>query len=442
MIEIQDIVSTGARTIPLSQAMAAIIDYRGKTPAKTTHGVPLITAKIIKGGKIEPPSEFISEDEYDVWMRRGMPQVGDVVITTEAPIGEVAQLHSERVALAQRVILLRGDAQVLDNTFLKYLMLSDEVQVQLRSRASGTTVTGIKQSELRKIMLRIPSLETQREIAATLDSLDRRIDLLKATNETLDAMARAIFKSWFVDFDPVRAKAEGREPDGMDAATAAFFPSEFQDSELGPLPERWVVRTIGDICEAVGGSTPSTKNEEYWNNGEFHWTTPKDLSDLKSPILLDSERKLTAKGIASVGSGLLPVGTVLLSSRAPIGYIAIAEISTAINQGFIAMKANHGVSNLFLWLWTANSIELIKSRANGSTFQEISKKNFRPILLAVPVAEVMERFDMITRPLYEKIVCNDRQRLLLTALRDTLLPRLISGKLRVPEAETMLAEAV
>lgn len=191
----------------LEDCMAALIDYRGKTPAKTSFGIPLITAKVVKGGRIELPDEFITVHDYETWMRRGIPKPGDVVITTEAPLGEVAQLGAERVALAQRLIALRGKAELLDNGFLKFLMQSEDVQDQLYARASGTTVLGIKQSELRKVLLTLPPLSEQRAIAHILGTLDDKIELNRRMNETLEAMARALFKSWFEDCDPVRVKA-------------------------------------------------------------------------------------------------------------------------------------------------------------------------------------------------------------------------------------------
>ena len=138
-------------TLPLEECLDALIDYRGKTPEKTDSGIPLITAKIIKGGRIEKASEFIAKDNYDVWMRRGIPQAGDVVMTTEAPLGEVAQLGKEKIALAQRVVTLRGKSGLLDSSYLLYLLQTEEMQDQLKARATGTTVLGIKQSELRKI---------------------------------------------------------------------------------------------------------------------------------------------------------------------------------------------------------------------------------------------------------------------------------------------------
>ncbi len=181
----------------------------------------------------------------------------------------------------------------------------------------------------------------------------------------------------------------------------------------------------------MGGSTPSTKNSTYWDGGTYHWVTPKDLSDLSTSVLLNTERRITDAGLSQIGSGLLPKGTVLLSSRAPIGYLAIAEIPVAINQGFIAMKPKVGVSNLFLLFWSSVAHDLIVSRANGSTFLEISKANFRPIPVVMPPSIVMQAFESQARPLYDRIVTNACESDVLKTLRDELLPMLISGEIRV-----------
>ncbi|MEZ5704942.1 MAG: restriction endonuclease subunit S [Burkholderiaceae bacterium] len=226
----------GWKTMPLEDWMAAIIDYRGKTPEKTSSGIPLVTAKIVKGGRIEDPEEFIAEDAYEQWMRRGIPEAGDVVLTTEAPLGEVAQLDGRKVALAQRIITLRGKPGLLDNTYLKFALQSQPIQEQLHGRASGSTVTGIKQSELRKLQLTFPALAEQQRVAGILGSLDDKIAVNRRISQTLEAMAQAIFKSWFVDFDPVKAKiaakAEGRDP--LRAAMTAI--SGKPDADLEPCP--------------------------------------------------------------------------------------------------------------------------------------------------------------------------------------------------------------
>jgi type I restriction enzyme S subunit len=302
----------------------------------------------------------------------------------------------------------------------------------------GAVFESLKCADILKFTLRIPPLGEQRNIADILGALDGRIEFLQNENASLGQIAQAIFKSWFVDFDPVRAKAEGREPEGMDPDTAGLFPCEFQESEFGAIPNGWQTLPVGDLATVMGGSTPSTKEPEYWEGGEHAWATPKDLSALTTPILLSTEKRVTSQGLARISSGLLAPGTLLLSSRAPIGYLAIAEIPTAINQGFIAMKPNDGISNLFLLCWTRTSHEAILSRANGSTFLEISKSAFRPMPVIVPSPEIMASFDTVVRPLYEAMVNNEKQFRTLANLRDTLLPRLISGKLRVPEAEAML----
>jgi len=294
---------------------------------------------------------------------------------------------------------------------------------------SGSAQPSLNRNFIYPIEIQVPPPDEQRAIAHILGTLDDKIDLNRRMNETLEAMARALFKSWFVDFDPVRAKAEGRDP-GLPKPLADLFPDSFVDSELGEIPKGWQVKSVGDIADVVGGTTPSTKEPAYWDGGTHAWATPKDLSGLSVPVLLDTERRITDAGLSQIGSGLLPKGTVLLSSRAPIGYLAVAEIPVAINQGFIAMTPKTGTSNIFLLLWTSIAHEEIVSRANGSTFLEISKANFRPIPVVTPSDYVMKKFEQLVRPLYGRIVESARESRTLAALRDTLLPKLISGELR------------
>ena len=262
----------------------------------------------------------------------------------------------------------------------------------------GSPIPSTTRAAVYMLDLDVPTLGEQRAIAHILGTLDDKIELNRRMSETLEAMARALFKSWFVDFDPVRAKAEGRDP-GLPKPIADLFPDRLVDSELGEIPAGWGVRPIGDLAEVVGGSTPKTERFEYWENGTHHWVTPKDLSGLSMPVLLDTERRITDAGLAQIGSGLLPIGTVLLSSRAPIGYLAVAEILVATNQGFIAMKPRSGISNLFLLRWASAAHDEIVSHANGSTFLEISKSSFRPIRTVAPTTPVMHAFDRMSRPM-------------------------------------------
>lgn len=277
----------------------------------------------------------------------------------------------------------------------------------------------------------VPPLAEQKAIAAVLGALDDKIELNRRMNATLEAMARALFQSWFVDFDPVRAKLDARPPAGLDPATAALFPDSFYDSELGHIPTGWTIKPVGEVVDCVGGGTPSTAEPKYWEGGTHHWTTPKDFSSLQAPVLLDTDRKLTDSGVAKISSGLLPAGTLLLSSRAPVGYLAIAAMPVAINQGFIAMKCNERASNFFMLNWCQQNMAEIESRATGTTFAEISKQNFRPIPMVLPPKELMAAFTAKVAPLYAQITANLHQSRTLATLRDTLLPKLLSGELSV-----------
>ena len=310
-------------------------------------------------------------------------------------------------------------------------------------------------------------------IASIWLTISDKIQLNHQINQTLEQMAQAIFKSWFVDFEPVKAKiaaleAGGSEEDALLAAmqaisgtslfdadasaagaeaelarlqaeqpeqyaelraTAKLFPSAMQESELGEIPEGWGVSQIGDEVTVVGGGTPSTKNPIFWEGGRISWTSPKDLSNLADKVLVETERKITEAGLAKISSGLLPINTVLMSSRAPVGYLAMAKIPVAVNQGYIAMKCEKVLSPEFVIQWCEAHMDEIKSRASGTTFAEISKKNFKIIPVVVPPESLMSAYTRQVLPLYEAIEINVRESDNLAQLRDTLLPKLLSGEL-------------
>lgn len=300
----------------------------------------------------------------------------------------------------------------------------------------------ITQGDLGRLSIGLPSLPEQRAIGLLLKTLDDRIEANRRMAATLEEMARALFRAWFVTFEPVRAKAEGRwRPGqtlpGLPASLYDAFPDRLVETEHGEIPEGWRLSTIGAEVRVAGGSTPRTENPEFWD-GDINWATPKDLSGLTSPVLLDTARKITKEGLTKISSGLLPVGTVLLSSRAPIGYIAVSAVPVAVNQGLIGLICDGALSNAFVWIWTGENMPAILSKANGSTFQEVSKANFRPIPVVVPNEPVIRAFDRQTQPILARIVTCERERVTLAALRDTLFPELVSGTIRVKDAEAFL----
>ena len=353
-------------------------------------------------------------------------------------VGIVPRNNVERYALSSSLMKLTCDQKQVEPLFLFYFFRSDDGRHELLKNASTVGTPGIGQplSSLRSIKVPLPPLAEQKAIAAVLGALDDKIELNRRMNGTLEAMARALFQSWFVDFEPVRAKLDGREPFGLDPASAALFPDSFDGSAAGQIPNGWRIKPVSEVVDCVGGGTPSTAEPIYWEGGTHHWTTPKDFSSLQAPILLDTERKLTDDGIAKISSGLLPAGTLLLSSRAPVGYLAITAIPVAINQGFIALKCNDFASNFFMLNWCQTNMAEIKSRATGTTFAEISKQNFRPIPVVLPPIELMAAFTAKAAPLYAQITANLQQSQALANLRDTLLPKLLSGDLALPQMAT------
>ncbi len=313
-----------------------------------------------------------------------------------------------------------------DPRFISYFLRS----LDFSACSDKAAVPGLNRNHLHEEAVRIPaSIDEQRAIAHILGTLDDKIELNRRMNATLEAMARALFRSWFVDFDPVRAKMEGRDP-GLPKDIADLFPDRLVDSEIGEIPDGWDVSTIGQEVDVVGGSTPSTKEPSFWN-GSINWATPRDLSALASPVLVATSRRITERGLERISSGLLPRGTVLLSSRAPIGYLAIADVPVAINQGFIAMKCGRRLFAVYAWLWAAAHMDEILEKANGSTFLEISKRSFRPLPVVVPSEAVRVVHARFTQSLYDRIVKNERESGVLASVRDVLLPKLVSGKLRV-----------
>ena len=420
------------KILPLEDCMAAIIDYRGKSPDKTKFGVPLITAKIVKGGRIAKPEEFIAEADFDQWMSRGMPKPGDIVMTTEAPLGEVAQLDGRKVALAQRVITLRGKPGLLDNTFLKFLLQSSPVQEELRSRGTGTTVVGIRQSELRKIRLALPPLAEQKSIAAVLGALDDKIELNRRMNATLETMARALFQSWFVDFDPVRAKLDGREPVGLDPATAALFPEHLEESPLGHIPKGWTAGKLGDI------GTNSRRGVQ-----------PGDIAPNTPYIALEHmPRRCIALGdwddSADVASGksAFKQGEILFGKLRPYFHkVGVAPFDGVCSTDILILAPKTPEWFGFL-LGHMSSDELIQFTDLASTGTKMPRTNWSDISsfkVALPPKPIAAAFTSDIQPMLDRIHANLHQSRTLADLRDTLLPKLLSGELSVPK---QLSEAL
>ncbi|KEY59846.1 restriction endonuclease subunit S [Serratia sp. DD3] len=460
------------QVLPIAETVDALIDYRGKTPKKTNSGIPLVTAKIVKGGTVLPATEYIAEEDYDSWMVRGFPQAGDVVVTTEAPLGEVAQLDDPNVALAQRIVTLRGAKGLLLNDYLRYVMQGSYVQSQMESRATGSTVKGIKQSELRKVLLPIPSLQEQSAIASCLKYLDKKIQLNQQVNQTLEQMAQALFKSWFVDFEPVKAKITVLEAGGTveDAtlaamtaisgkdtsalavfaraqpeqyaelkATAELFPAAMQGSELGEIPKGWEVSSLAKRIKLVGGGTPKRSEPNYWG-GDICWYSVKDAPSESDIFVIDTTEKITPEGLAKSSTKLLPIGTTIISARGTVGKLALTAVETAMNQSCYGISGGKYSGPFLTYLKVKQCIDVLKRNTHGAVFDTITTNTFDTVNMLTAHDVINSEFEKCITPLFDAIKVNLISNSALKQLRDTLLPKLLSGEITLPEAEQAINE--
>ena len=302
----------------------------------------------------------------------------------------------------------------------------------IETLAEGSVQKNLYVSTLSNLDVPAPPRDVQQSFADTLGALDDRITLLRETNATLEAIAQALFKSWFVDFDPVRAKMEGRTPEGMDEATAALFPDGFETSELGEVPRGWQKQTFRDTIQIIGGGTPKTSNPDFWG-GDIPWFSVVDAPGPSDVFVIDTEKHITDAGLHGSSTKLLPVGTTIISARGTVGKLALTGRAMAMNQSCYGLRGKAG-DTYFTYFSATRLVQQLQQRAHGSVFDTITQETFAGIHVAYPQPPVIEAFDVAMSPLMARIRYNLFQAQTLSTLRDTLLPRLISGQLRLPEA--------
>jgi type I restriction enzyme S subunit len=322
--------------------------------------------------------------------------------------------------ITRSVGCIRCNKNKLNPWFLNAFLILPKTKQYIESFNSGSSRRAIDGGKMRSFLIPMPPLQEQRKIGFFYKAIQDKIELNQQMNKTLEAIGQALFKRWFVDFDFPDDEGKPYKSSG----------GEMVDSELGEIPKGWEVKKVGNVVDVKGGSTPSTKNREYWN-GVIAWCTPKDLSVLSSSVLLGTERRITSAGLSHISSGLLPIGTLLLSSRAPIGYTVISEIPVAINQGFIAILCTKSVSNFFMLFWVKKNHDRIVSMANGSTFLEINKSSFKSMDILIPPQSILNTFDNVVGSAYVQTARNEKETRNIIQIRDSLLPKLMSGEIRV-----------
>lgn len=415
---------------PIDECLDAIIDYRGKTPKKSTCGIKTLSAKSIKNGKIDYNQTYcISEETFIEWERRGKPKIGDILLTTEGPLGEVAQLNREGVAIAQRLLTLRGKKEKLENNYLKYYLMSPIGQSQLLSKASGTTVQGIKQSEFRKILIVLPTLREQSSIAKILSDLDSKIELNQQMNQTLESIAQALFKHWFVDFEFPNEQGKPYKSSGGKMVWS---------KELGKeVPEGWIVEKLGQHISLVRGCS---YNSEGLKDSETALVTLKSVDrggGFKSEGFKPYVGEYKEKHLVKTGD-IVVAHTDLTQNAEVLGRPAIVRETARFNRLIASMdlgivKPMGNMSNSYLYYLLKS--DLFQNHAyryaSGTTVLHLSSKAIPSFIFPVPHKKIISRFSEIIDHLIVKIQGNFSQSEELANVRDSLLPKLMSGKIRV-----------
>ena len=358
----------------------------------------------------------------DTLMARITPCLENGKIARYQALGDKLEAHG-----STEFIVIRGRPNVTDNNFAYYLTKWEEVRNYAVGQMTGTSGRQrVPVDSLGHLTVPLPPLPEQRAIAHILGTLDDKIELNRRMNETLESMARAIFQDWFVDFGPTRAKMEGREP-YLPPEVWALFPDWLVDSELGLIPEGWVIGVLDDIIKLLSGGTPKTSVSDYWD-GDIPWYTAKDAPALSDIFVLGTERAITQAGVDNSSTKVLPVGTTIITARGTVGRLACLGIPMAMNQTCYGIRGASGFPDYFTYWNVRNTVSDLQARTHGTIFDTITRETFKIAEMTIAPKEVAQAFESVVCPLMERILGNLNEARCLKSQRDALLPRLVSGE--------------
>jgi type I restriction enzyme, S subunit len=438
LVPIDDIKATRSGSIAIGP-----FGSRMKSDCYVSEGIRVVRGTNLTGGRSFSGDFVFITSEKAVELNSANLSPNDLVFPHRGSIGEVGLVPNdgERYVLSSSLMKLSCDVDRAHPDFIYYFFKSEAGRFELLKNSSQVGTPGIGQplTSLRQIKLKLPPLGEQRSIAATLRALDDRIALLRETNATLEAIAQALFKSWFVDFDPVRAKQQGLAPAGMDEVTAALFPDGFEDSEMGPVPKGWHIQPLAALCEAVfSGGTPDTRRSEFWS-GDLRWFSS---GETRAVVIIDTEKRINALAVQNSSTRLAKPGDVLIASAGQghtRGQTSHCAIETYINQSVVSVRTDVAKGHA---AWTfynlARRYEEMRTLSDSHSIRgSLTTKMLASMRVLCPLPHLMQSFGGIVAPMLAIQAENGRRAATLSGLRDTLLPRLISGQLRLPEAEAL-----
>lgn len=428
--------------VSFTDLLSAIVDNRGRTCPVGDAGLPLIATNCIDSNTLFPRYEttrFVSDETYKTWFR-GHPKPGDILFVCKGSPGRTNWVPDPvDFCIAQDMVAVRADPKKIYPKYLFAALRSSVVQSQIDNMHVGTMIPHFKKGDFGKLKIPVPRSEAQRVIGDFYFTVSERITLLRETNATLEAIAQSLFKSWFVDFDPVRAKAEGHQPEGIDATTAALFPDSFEESELGLVPKGWACGALSDLADL---------NPESWTARTRPETVAYvDLANAKENVIAEitdyrfDDAPSRARRVLRDGDTI--VGTVRPGNRS-FAFIANAAENLTGSTGFAVLRPKSIESTEFVYLAATldANIEYLTHVADGGAYPAVRPDVVAGLFTVVPPAHILLAFHEIAKLLFARLAENHVQAQTLTQLRDTLLPRLISGQLRLPEAEALIEEAV
>jgi type I restriction enzyme, S subunit len=408
---------------------------KGGKEAYKSVGIPLIRSQNVLMNSFSIDGLAYIDDIQAEELKNVIVQPDDILLNiTGDSVARVCQAPKWicPARVNQHVAIIRPDSNKLNATYLRYYLVSPKMQDFLLGLASsGATRQALTKLMIEEFEVPVPERSVQERIANILGNIDRKIEINNQINETLESMAKAIFKEWFVDFGPVKAKAEGKKPFGMDDETASLFPDTFEDSELGSIPKGWEITPYLNDVSVIGGGTPKTSVAEYWN-GNIPWFSVVDSPNDGDVWVIDTEKKITDEGLNSSSTKLLEIGTSIITARGTVGKIALVGTKMAMNQSCYALKSKNNFFHYYYFL-LKSLVAQLKGRSHGSVFDTITTNTLASLNYSKPENQVIQKFEESVSPLLLQIKNNLNENKTLSSLRELLLPKLISGEIQLNE---------
>ena len=390
---------------------ASVTDGTHDSPKPNETGHYLITSKHLRNNSIDFSSAYrISEEDYQKVIQRSQVVQYDILFSMIGTIGNTVRVTTPFVDFAvKNMAIFKMGGNELKSKWLYYWLQSDFAKEYISSRLAGSTQSYLTLDSLRNFPVVAPDEKTMTRIVDILSSIDSKIEINNRINHNLEEQAQALYKSWFVDFEP-------------------FKGGEFADSELGLIPAGWRVGTLSELGDIVAGGTPPKSKPEYYTNNGIAWLTPKDLSVKCNKFTARGETDITEDGYKNSSAKLMPRGSVLFSSRAPIGYISIAKGYICTNQGFKSVVPTYA-GTAYIYYWLLENTDAIESQASGSTFKEASGSLMKSFPALVPEKSVLDSFEKELAPILNEQEVLEKEIYHAEQIRNSLLPRLMSGEL-------------